>query len=466
MDQYPSRPVKELPSAPTWFRAVGVGVIITGMAMGTGELIMWPLLTTQYGLAILWFALVGITLQYFINQEVARSTLATGESFFTSSGRVIYWSPLFWFIAAILLYAWPGWASTLGTILAELIGWGNYVIWAWFSLALVLLLVFTGKHAYQVLERSLKIIVPLFVIILVYISFLNLTPTNILDALRGLVSFGYFPSNIDINMLLGAIVFAGAGGMLNLCASLWYRDKQVGMAFHNGQITNPINGRPHTVGINGAQFEINQDNLKRWRAWMRFVYIDQGVIFWLVGLATLVLMSLNAFVVLSPLSIAPTGVNLAVSLSHIFASRLGILGAKLYLIMAYLMLFSVMWTIIDALSRILSDIIYTNSREGRLVRFFTWGKKWDLHHLYYGIVLLAIAVQAILLPFNQPLTFLLISSVLGGFTMALYTPFLLYYNNKHLPREIRPNLITSLVLIGATIFYSIFAILTILNLLS
>ncbi len=464
MDQYPARTKKDLPQPPTWTRAIGVGIIVTGMAMGTGELIMWPHLTTQYGLAILWFALVGITLQYFINQEVARGTLATGESFFTSSGRVIYWSPIFWFGSVILLYIWPGWSSILGTILAEIIGFGHYVIWAWVSLGLVMTLVFTGKHAYQMLEKSLKIIVPLFVVILIYISFLNLTPDNLLMALKGLLSFGYFPKGIDINVLLGAIVFAGAGGMLNLCTSLWYRDKRMGMAFYNERITNPINGKPHAIGINGANFTINRENLSHWKNWMRFIYIDQGIVFWLVGLLTLVLMSLNAFVVLAPLKIIPEGTSLAVSLSHVFASRLGMLGAKLYLIMAYLMLFSVMWTVIDALSRILSDIIYTNSREGRLTRIFAWGKKWDIHHLYYGTIFLAIVIQAILLPFNQPLTFLLLSSVLGGFTMALYTPFLIYYNNRHLPKEIRPGIITNLVLVGATIFYGIFVLLTIVNL--
>ncbi|MFA6254156.1 MAG: Nramp family divalent metal transporter [Candidatus Paceibacterota bacterium] len=464
MDQYPQGHEKELPHPPRWFRAIGVGIIVTGMAMGTGELVMWPHLATQYGLAILWFALVGITLQYFINQEIARSTLATGESFFTSSGRIIFWSPIFWFLSAILLYVWPGWSSTLGTILAELVGFGNYIVWAWVSLILVMILVFTGRHAYRVLEKTLKIIVPVFVAILIYISFFNLNAINLLAAVKGLLSFGYLPKDVNINVLLGAIVFAGAGGMLNLCTSLWYRDKQAGMAFHNGQITNPISGKPHSIGINGAYFAINQENLNKWRGWLRFIYIDQGIVFWFIGLLTLTLMSLNAFVVLSPLGIAPEGTNLAVYLSRIFASRLGDVGAKLYLIMAYLMLFSVMWTVIDALSRILSDIVYTNSREGRLTKLFAWGRRWDIHHLYYGIIFIAIILQAILLPFNQPLTFLLLSSVLGGFTMAIYTPLIIYHNNRQLPKELRPGLITNFVLSMATIFYGVFAILTIVNL--
>lgn len=95
---------RELPPPPHWSKAIGVGIIIMGMAMGTGELILWPHLVTKYGLAILWLAAIGITLQYIINKEVIRHTLATGESFFTTSARSIFWSPLFWLVAAILLY--------------------------------------------------------------------------------------------------------------------------------------------------------------------------------------------------------------------------------------------------------------------------------------------------------------------------------------------------------------------------
>lgn len=464
MQHYPARVIKELPQAPKWTKALGVGIIVTGMAMGTGELVMWPHLASQYGLAILWFALVGITLQYFINQEIARLTIATGESFFTATGRIISWTPLFWLISVILLYMWPGWASTLGTILRELTGLGSINLWAWISLALVGVIVFTGKHAYTVLEKSLKIIVPLFITILLYISWFNLQPSDLLLALRGLTSFGYWPEGIDINILLGAIVFAGAGGMLNLCTSLWYRDKQAGMAIHHGQITNPITGKAHNIGLEGAEISPSKEELLKWRSWMRLIYLDQGLIFWFIGLSTLILMSLNAYVVFAPLNLKPEGSALAISLAQIFSSRLGELGGKLYLIMAYLMLFSVMWTIIDALSRITSDIIYTNARIGNWQKFFAWAKRFDLHHLYYTTILLAIILQAVLLPFNQPLTFLLISSVLGGFTMAIYTPLLLYHNKKTLPREIRPGIITTLVLVGATIFYSGFAILTITNL--
>ncbi len=272
------------------------------------------------------------------------------------------------------------------------------------------------------------------------------------------------PEGIDVKVLLGAIVFAGAGGMLNLCTSLWYRDKQSGMAAYSGRITNPISGKPEAVGVVGASFDTDSpEQMSRWKKWMLFVRIDQGIIFWLLGTVTLLLLGANAFVVLSPLGIVPDGTRLAIEQARIFGAQFGNLGTTLYLVMTYLMLFSVMWTVIDALTRMVSDIIHTNAREGRLTPFFKPLANVSIHHLYYGLILGIIVVQAALLPFNQPFVFLIASSALGGFVMALYTPLLLYLNNTKLPKALRPGMVTNIFLVGASLFYLYFVIVIIKN---
>ena len=85
MDTYPALQKRDLPAPPHWSKAIGVGVVVMGLAIGTGELILWPHLITKHGLGLLWLALLGIIFQYFINQEVARHEIATGEGFFTTS---------------------------------------------------------------------------------------------------------------------------------------------------------------------------------------------------------------------------------------------------------------------------------------------------------------------------------------------------------------------------------------------
>ncbi|MHB9019454.1 MAG: Nramp family divalent metal transporter [Minisyncoccota bacterium] len=458
MDNYPELEKRDLPEAPSWKKALGVGVVVMGLAIGTGELIMWPHLIVKYGLNLLWLALIGISAQYFINQEVARNALATGEGFFTASSRVFKWFAIFWLILAPLLYIWPGWASSIGTILKELFGFGNYLIWAWLTLGLALVLTFSGKVAYEVLERTLKITVPTFFVMLLIISFGNISLPVLKQAFSGLMSFGSIPKGIDMNVLLSAVVFSGAGGMLNLCVSLWYRDKQMGMAKYVGRIKNPITGEYEAVEPLGYTFEINEPNLKKWKSWMNYVRIDQGVIFWLLGFITLFLLSVNAFAVLVPLGIVPEGLQVAVTQANIFGERWGVFGFKLFLVMAFLMLFSVMWTVIDALARIISDILHTNSRTGPFKQYLTWIKDFSLSHFYYFTISSIILIGAVLIPLEQPLTLLVISAVFGGLTMAIYTPFLIYLNNFRLPKELRPGIITNIAMVLISIFFMYFAV--------
>jgi len=462
---YPDLEKKDLPTPPSWTKAIGVGLVIMGLAIGTGELILWPHLVVKYGLGILWGAFLGITLQYFINQEVGRHALATGESFFTSSSRIFKWLVPFWIISTFLLYIWPGWASTLGTILSELFGFGSYIFWAWISLALVLILTFLGKIAYLTLEKALKIIIPVFFILLLISSFLVLKPNHLKEALWGITNFGWIPEGIDLNVFFGAIIFAGAGGLLNLCVSLWYRDKGLAMGHYVGKIINPITGKPEAVSATGYNFEITPENLEKWKKWMTYLKIDQGFIFWFLGLVTLILLSLNAYVVLTPLELVPERDKVAVTQANIFGQQWGKIGFNLFLIMAFLMLFSVMWTIIDAFVRIITDILYVNSRVGPFSKYLSWFKNISIHHLYYYLIVCFVITSGLLLPFKQPLVLLTISAVLGGFTMAIYTPILIYLNNKKLQKPLRPSLLTNIILIFAAIFYIVFSFIILINFL-
>jgi len=73
----PNRP-RNLPTPPSIVRTLGPSFILLGLALGSGELILWPYLTAQYGLGLLWGGLLGITLQFVLNTEAMRYTLAWG----------------------------------------------------------------------------------------------------------------------------------------------------------------------------------------------------------------------------------------------------------------------------------------------------------------------------------------------------------------------------------------------------
>lgn len=457
-DHYGEKEIRDLPEPPKLRKALGVGIVVTGLAIGTGELIMWPHLVTKHGLGILYLALIGITLQLFINHEVARHALATGESFFTSSSRIFKWFAPMWLMSAILLYVWPGWAAAIGTTLRELFGFGNYLWWAVASLILVVILTFTGKAAYGILEKSLKVIVPTFFILLVISSFMIISAADVKEFFLEFIRFRGIPADASLAVFLGAIVFSGAGGLLNLCVSLWYRDKEIGMGKYAGRILNPITGKTESVSFKGYSFNPEGRNMIHWKSWMRFVRIDQVLIFWLLGIVTLILLSVNAYAVLTPKGLVPDGLNVAVVQAQIFGENWGAFGFNLFLVMAFLMLFSVMWTVIDAFTRIVSDIIYVNARVGPFQKFLSGLRNIPLSHLYYGLIVAIVLISILLLPLEQPLALLTISAVLGGMTMTIYVPIIMYLNNRRLPEKLRPGLFINAVMLAAFLFYAYFSV--------
>jgi hypothetical protein len=77
------------------------------------------------GLVAMWMAIVGITTQFFINMEIERYTLATGET--AVAGFARYWKPfgiLFCFLA-VFPFVFPGWATSAVTIASFLGLWGE-----------------------------------------------------------------------------------------------------------------------------------------------------------------------------------------------------------------------------------------------------------------------------------------------------------------------------------------------------
>ena len=69
-------------------KVLGPGVIAAGIGLAS-EFILWPYITSQVGLVFLWAAVVGVVTQFFINMEIERYTLATGETALIKFSR--YW---------------------------------------------------------------------------------------------------------------------------------------------------------------------------------------------------------------------------------------------------------------------------------------------------------------------------------------------------------------------------------------
>ena len=98
------------------WRIVGPGIVAAGVGISSGEFILWPFIASQVGLVFLWAAVLGILTQLYLNMEIERYTLATGETALTGFNRSWkHWGLVF----AVLVYVgnlWPGWALSSATL--------------------------------------------------------------------------------------------------------------------------------------------------------------------------------------------------------------------------------------------------------------------------------------------------------------------------------------------------------------
>ncbi len=61
----PQAKYRDLPEPHGLRNYLGASIIILATALGSGELILWPYITTQVGLGLVWLSVVGISVQFF-----------------------------------------------------------------------------------------------------------------------------------------------------------------------------------------------------------------------------------------------------------------------------------------------------------------------------------------------------------------------------------------------------------------
>jgi hypothetical protein len=245
----------QLPRPPSLRTLIGPSFILLGLGLGSGELILWPYLTARFGLGIIWGAVIGITLQFFLNMEVERYTLATGESVFVGMARKwSFLSPVWFFISTIIPWLWPGIIATAGTILAHIFGIADHVPITIALLIGVGLLLSSGQTIYKTLETWQRWSISLGVPFIILITLWLVQPGDWQALAAGTVGFGddyrWLPVGLPLLTFLGALAYSGAGGNLNLAQSFYIKDKGFGMGKHSGQITSLIRSQskntPHS----------------------------------------------------------------------------------------------------------------------------------------------------------------------------------------------------------------------------
>jgi len=439
-----------------FWKLVGPGAILVGLSIGSGELIMWPVIVAGFGATMVWAAAAGVFTQYWVNQELGRYTLATGESVYTGFSRVWRGFAVLFIVLNIAGWILPGWAVASGGALKALIvgtdGWGSSAVWTWITFSLVALLLFGPKIIYHCIERTEMALVAIVTVGLIVVAASVAEGSTWSELGAGVVNVGFIDPEIPMSQFFAALVFAGAGGTANAFLNYYLRDKNMGMGARATTLVNPLRGTEEKVPSTGFQCELNEANMARWRQWFKHWRLDQVVFFWLLNTVTIMLFIVGSLAVLRPRGLVPQGFEVAVTQAHILGEILGPVGWYLMLVVAFATLFSTQLTVVDGVARSISDILYVN---------FDWAKKRSLSWWYAAIAGGWIATGCLLAGFRfPPLLLLITGACMSGVAMAVYCPMTLYINHRFLPGPMRPGWVSKVFLGWASLLYGAFALYT------
>ena len=128
-------------------------MILVGVGIASGEYVLFPFIASQVGLVFLWAAVIGVLTQLFINMEVERYTLATGETAISGFQRL--WKPLgiVMVACAILPNVWPGWATSAATLGTFVFGGGDPTLIAIITLLVIGVILSASPVVYQTVEK-------------------------------------------------------------------------------------------------------------------------------------------------------------------------------------------------------------------------------------------------------------------------------------------------------------------------
>ena len=495
----------ELPPAPTFTwrhipALIGPGLIMGAAAVGGGEWLTGPMVSAQYGGAMLWLATLSVLGQVIYNIEICRYTLYCGEPIFTGKFRTLP-GPMFWLILYLILDIGsflPYLCSTAAVPFLAMF-WGRLPNvqedeWILRAVGVGLLflslspLIFGGK-----VYSSLKyIMVTKLIIVIGFLLFLAIgfsTWDTWREILSGFFGFGTLPFKpavegepaqllnapwmllqgqslppIDLSMI-GVITamaaIAGNGGLTNAPISNYTRDQGWGMGKLVGAIPSIVGGHSIQLSHVGMVFRVTKDSLKRWTGWMNHMQREQFFV-WLpacfMGIALPSMLSIQFL---------PRGTKIADKwlaagmtadgVAAAVGTYLGPLFWHLTLFCGFIVLISAALTTADGALRRWVDVCWTASPKLR-----TWDTHW-IGKLFFGALCVYALTAIFFLLFVDGGSLIIWTTNLYNYALGVSCLHVLFVNAILLPKEIRPSLWRMVALFMAGCFFLFIATLTLLN---
>lgn len=431
------------------FRKIGPGIILAGSIVGSGELIATTALGAQYGYQFLWLILFSCIIKVFVQIELGRFTLSSGEPTLVALDQLggprlgANWQ-LWWFFIMLLgttmqlgamvgLVAMalnlsfplvsPALASGIEAWLPRLsaqISAQPEQPWAVLTaLCAILLLVSGGYRRIELLTTILVVAVTLITVsCVIAVPFLGF-PIRARDLQQGFSLDPALYSKEAIIAAFGCFGITGVGAVELYVYPYWCIEK--GYARYAGP-NNPTDAWAD-----------------RARGWVRVLQLDSWFSMVIYTTATVSFYLLGA-TVLCPQSLNPQGADIIPVLAEMYVPVFGSWTRLFFLLGCWAVLFKTLYVASAANSRITADFL----KIAGFVRFRDFSDRT-----------LCVTICCMIYPTIGLILYLLFSEpkgmiTFGGFIQAATLPLIsfsaIYLRYKRTDRRIRPSWISDVCL--------------------
>jgi len=440
-------------------KLIGPSFVILALGLGSGEVILWPYLASNYGLGIIWGALLGITFQYFINMEIERYALVKGESVFVGIARFWKFAPLWFILSTFAGFGLPGIIAAAAKVFASITGIPDFRLVAIVSLLLIGVILSSGKTVYGMMEKLTKTVILLCVPCLFILAIFLSTHTDWAALAQGFIGNGegykFLPQNIALATFLGAFAYAGAGGNLNLTQSIYVKEKGYGMGKYAQKIAGLFGNRgaEQNISLSGEAFQMNATAKKNFTIWWRRISIEHAIVFWFLGAISIALLALLSYVTTFGTGNNGEGINFILTEGRVIGEQLGPLVGWGFLLIIAIMLFQTQLGVMDSTSRIMAEnaAVMQIKRSGKntvrlskLYFIFLWSQ------IAFGILVLLTGT-------SEPKSLIIIGACINAVAMFIHIGLVAVLNRRELPKVFQASLPRKILLGIIFIFFGIFS---------
>jgi Mn2+/Fe2+ NRAMP family transporter len=415
-------------------------------AAGSGELLFTPRIAAFYGYSLLWALLAAVILKWFINGEVGRFSVCTGTTILEGFKQLP--GPKNWAIWLILLpqsvvaiSTVAGLAGAAATALI-LVTRGSVQLWTVIIIVVTAAIVLFGQ--YNVVEKiSSYIGIARTIAVVTAALFVFPSFRQLLD---GLVP--QIPENVRYEEILPWLGFMLAGAAGLMWYSYWVEARGYGAASVKGH-----------ERIDPKQ--LNQQEKKKLRGWINLMTISNTLAVVGALLAALSFLILGGEL-LRPQGLVPKENQVAETLGTLLGDLWGPFGFWFMVAIVFITFCSTVLSVEDGFGRMFADgtqiILQGFGVRGR------WTNEKFLQRVYI-VVLLVVLPIAVYLFFGQPVGLLQTAGAIEAAHIPIVTGLTLFLNHRMLPTELRP----SKIIFGGTaiagIFFAVFAVIYLLQLI-